>query len=46
MKGNMKKLVVFVVIATIATFISVAIAKDGKKNEGSGLNNQQNFIKS
>jgi hypothetical protein len=26
MKGNMKKLVVFVVIATIATFISAAMA--------------------
>jgi hypothetical protein len=34
MKRNMKKLVVFVVIATIATFISAAIAKDGKGKHG------------
>ncbi len=34
MKGSMKKLAVFVVIATIATFISAAIAKDGKGKHG------------
>ncbi len=34
MKGSMKKLVVFGVIAIIATFISAAMAKDGKGKHG------------
>ncbi len=34
MKGSMKKLAVFVVIATVATFISAAMAKDGKGKHG------------
>ena len=34
MKGNMKKLAVFVIIATVATFISAAMAKDGKGKHG------------
>jgi hypothetical protein len=34
MKGNMKKLVVFVIIATIVTFISAAMAKDVKGKYG------------